>query len=49
MAKSIRNKSSRKQAMCEIMKNYLKGNDVSVKNGGDVNAIKGYKSPNRLI
>ena len=41
MAKRTRNESPRKQAMREMMKNYLKGNDVSVKNGGNVNAVMG--------
>ncbi len=39
MAKRTRSETPQKQAMREMMKEYLKNNDVSVKNGADVNAI----------
>jgi hypothetical protein len=39
MSKRTRNESPQKQAMREIMRNYLKNNDVHVKNGADVNSV----------
>ena len=39
MPKRTRNESPQKQAMREIMRNYLKNNDVHVKNGADVNSV----------
>ena len=39
MPKRTRNESSQKQAMREMMKEYLKNNDVKVKDGTDVNAV----------
>ncbi len=39
MTKRRRNETPQKQAMREMMKEYLKGNDISVKDGTDVNAI----------
>jgi Transposase and inactivated derivatives len=39
MGKRTRNESPRKQVMREMMKEYLKGDDVSIKEGVDVNAI----------
>lgn len=39
MPKRTRNESPQKQAMREMMKDYLKNNDVHVKDGTDVNAV----------
>lgn len=39
MSKRTRNESPQKQAMREMMKNYLKNNDVQVKDGADVNSV----------
>lgn len=39
MPKRTRNESPQKQAMREMMKEYLKNNDVKVKDGTDVNAV----------
>ena len=39
MPKRTRNESPQKQAMREMMRDYLKNNDVRIKDGGDVNAI----------
>ncbi len=39
MSKRTRNESPQKQAMREMMQEYLKNNDVRIKDGGDVNAI----------
>ena len=39
MSKRTRNESPQKQAMREMMKDYLKNNDVLVKDGADVNAV----------
>lgn len=34
-----KNKSPQKAAMREMMRSYLKDNDISIKNGTDVNAV----------
>ncbi|WP_243126843.1 transposase, partial [Clostridium sp. HBUAS56010] len=39
MSKRMRDESPQKQAMRKIMKEYLKNNDVQVKNGTDVNSV----------
>ena len=39
MSTRTRDESPQKQAMREIMKDYLKNNDVPVKNGTDVNSV----------
>lgn len=39
MGKRTRNESPQKQAMREMMKEYLKNNDVQIKDGTDVNAV----------
>lgn len=39
MSKRTRDESPQKQAMREMMKEYLKNNDVQVKNGTDVNSV----------
>ncbi|PWJ47976.1 Transposase, Mutator family, partial [Faecalicatena contorta] len=39
MPKRTRNESPQKQAMREMMKDYLKNNDVKVKDGADVNSV----------
>lgn len=39
MSKRTKNESPQKQAMREMMRDYLKNNDVRIKDGGDVNAI----------
>ena len=39
MPKRTRNESPQKQAMREMMKDYLKSNDVKVKDGADVNSV----------
>jgi len=39
MPKRTRNESPQKQAMREMMKDYLKNNDVQVKDGADVNSV----------
>jgi len=39
MSKRTRNESPQKQAMREMMKDYLKNNDVRVKDGADVNSV----------
>ncbi|SHL15576.1 Transposase, Mutator family, partial [Anaerocolumna jejuensis DSM 15929] len=39
MSKRTRDESPQKQAMRELMKEYLKNNDVQVKNGTDVNSV----------
>lgn len=39
MSKRTRDESPQKQAMREMMKDYLKNNDVQVKNGTDVNSV----------
>ncbi len=39
MPKRTRNESPQKQAMRELMKGYLKDNDVNIKDGTDVNAV----------
>jgi|GEM_PF-6353718 len=39
MPKRTRIESPQKQAMREMMKDYLKNNDVLVKDGTDVNAV----------
>lgn len=39
MPKRTRNESPQKQAMRELMKDYLKDNDVKVKDGADVNSV----------
>lgn len=39
MPKRTRNESPQKQAMRAMMKNYLKNNDVHIKDGADVNAV----------
>ena len=39
MPKRTRNESPQKQAMREMMKDYLKNNDVHVKDGADVNSV----------
>ena len=39
MPKRTRNESPQKQAMREMMKDYLKNNDVHIKDGTDVNAV----------
>lgn len=39
MPKRTGNESPQKQAMQEMMRDYLKSNDVRIKDGGDVNAI----------
>lgn len=39
MLKRTRNESPQKQAMREMMKDYLKNNDVQVKNGTNVNSV----------
>ena len=39
MPKRTRNESPQKQAMREMMKDYLKNNDVHIKDGTDVNSV----------
>ena len=39
MSKRTRNESPQKQAMREMMKDYLKNNEVQVKDGADVNSV----------
>lgn len=39
MPKRTKNESSQKQAMRERMKDYLKENDVKIKDGSDVNSV----------
>ena len=39
MPKRTRNESPQKQAMREMMREYLKNNDVRIKDGEDVNGI----------
>ena len=42
MPKRTRNESPQKQAMREMMRGYLKNNDVHIKDGTDVNAVMRY-------
>lgn len=39
MPKRTKNESPQKQALREMMRDYLKNNDVSIRNGTDVNAV----------
>ena len=39
MPKRTRNESPQKKAMREMMRDYLKNNDVRIKDGSDVNSI----------
>lgn len=39
MAKRTKNETSQKQAIRELMNEYLKNNDVTVQNGTDVNSV----------
>jgi len=42
MPKRTRSELPQKQAMREIMRDYLKNNDVPIKNGADVNSVMKY-------
>ena len=39
MARRTRNESAQKQAIRKMMKSYLNDNEISIKDGGDVNGV----------